>query len=730
MSAQIPSKRPLLWLTLMVVAFFAIGLYSGIASYDNFHTHNASDVGIVTQAMASTTFHQQAPFYESYDCAMKDRCSFLLVHPGPVLYAAVPFYAAAPSSITLFALQALAVAIAAVPLFWLTRRLTRSDNFALLSAGLYLVGAPLFAETAFSLHLETLLPVELIGLAALWQAGRYRWGLLVALISFLSFEIAPVFVFLLGLFFLIPQGVDWWRRRKSAALTDGPASPPASSRLERWRSAIRDAVGRREVQYALLLMASALVATLALYSFMNVWGYWVLGVRPTVVAPGITGLFYNSSTTPIQSFGTILHSAQTKVTIEYWLILFGLVGFLPFLAPRTLVVIGPWVMYTFLTDNAKFSSIGLHTTLVVVGPLFIGVAYGLGRLATYWPQRAPAPTDGPVSAETADAGPRSFGRLARRRAVRTGAIVLLSAVVVANVMLLPINPLLPELGYNPGPPFISGYFNNPLTIQPGVAWTEELISHIPKNATIGADASIFPLLANYPYAVVMEGGIWPFGDPELSQLPFNLSSGPEYVLTAANTLRSQNAETLANISDPSRYGLSAYVTSTAIGPLLLFERGFTGRATSYGPPLPELRETVWPTHGIVAGPGGHLQTNSTAGYGTEIRSRHGVNNSVSVWTGPGVFLTPGSYSIVIEVTASGLGAGTPLSTPVLQVLESGYGPTLLNITVPRSAFFPGGWTNLTTNLTAPNPVPFFDLEGFVLDAKAVVAVASETIEPE
>ncbi len=726
MSERARWKNPHLWLGLMVAVAFAISLYASVVAYANFHTHNSSDVGIVTQALASTTFGHQAPFYESYDCVIKDRCSFLLVHPGLVLYAAVPFYALAPTSVTLFALQAFFVAIGAVPLYWLTRQVAGSDRAALFAAGLYLVWAPLFAETAFSLHLETLLPVEILTLAALWQAGRYRWGLLVALISFLSFEIAPVFVFLLGVFFLVPYGIGWGRRPTNAVARGSGTPPP---RRARWRSAIHAALGHREVRYALLLMASAVTATVALYSFMNVWGSWVLGVRPTVVAPGLAGLFYNSSTTPIQPIGTILHSAQTMVTVEYWLILFALAGFLPFLAPRAFVVLGPWVLYTFLTDNVKFSTIGLHTTLVAVGPLFLGVAYGLGRLTAWWSHRAPVPVPRSVRLGTPTEATRPTFRPVRRRAARPALVVALAAVVAANVLLLPVNPLLPDLGYTPGPPFVSGYFNNPLTIAPGLTWAEALLSQVPRNATIAADSAIFPLLANYPRAIVMEGGIWPFDDPALTQLPFNVSAGPEYVFVEADQLHGQSSPTLANLSDPARYGLSGYVTSTAVGPLLLYERGYTGRATGFGPPFPEVRTTLTPRRGLDAGAGGLVQNNSTSVDGVEVHSRSGDNATSVVWTGRAIFLPNGNYTIVIQLAAPGARSGAAATTAFLRLIGAGVGAPVLNVTIDRSAFLPGAWTSVTVDLSATNPVPYFVLEGFVLEPRSAVAVAAETIEP-
>jgi uncharacterized membrane protein len=721
-------RRPLLWLALMTVAFVAFTTYAGVVAYDNFQTHNASDVGIVTQAMASTTFGHHAPFYESFDCAIKDRCSFLLVHPGLVLYAAVPFYALAPTSVTLFALQAVAVGAGALPLYWLTRQVSKSAPVALFAAGLYLVWAPLFAETAFSLHLECLLPVELLGVAALWQAGRYRWGLLLALASFLSFEIAPVFVFLIGAFFLVPYLREPGPGRSGQGAPDSGSTHGRTWTLEHWRAQWRAAMGRAEVRYSVALMACALGATLVIYSFMNVWGSSLLGVRPTVVAPGAAGFFYNSSTTPIQSFGFIVSSGQTGTTLEYWLILFAFAGFLPWLAPRSFVLTGPWIAYSFLTDNSKFSSIGLHTTLVVIGPLFIGVAYGLGRLTSWW-TATPSVPDSPGTAFSSrrDRALRGRGRPAPR-GLKAGIGAALMAVVVANVLFSPVNPILPDLGYHPGAPFIADYFDNSLTIQPGLAWTEELVAHIPENATIAATTSVFPVLANRPFAVVMEGNIWPWGDAaSLARLPFNVTDGPQYVLTPASGLSSLPGYVKVNLSDPARYGLSGYVTSTAQGPLVLYEAGFSGAAAAFGPPLAPARAEWWPSQGLRAGPGGTVQTDTSAEYGEVIQSRSGANSSASVWTGPGGFLAPGAYSIRIVVWAGGLGPNP--ETPVLKIVGAGFDTSSWNATFDRSDFTLGSWTNLTENLTLTNPVPAFELEGFVLQSTASIEIASEMIEP-
>ncbi len=132
-----------------MLGFWAFALYSATVAYSNLQIPNAGDAGIITQAVASTAHGNAPAFYESYDCMVKGRCSLLLVHPGFVLYAAVPFYALDPSVTTLFALQAAAVGLAAVPLYVLTRRLTGSAAKGLLVSGVFLVWAPTFPAHAF-----------------------------------------------------------------------------------------------------------------------------------------------------------------------------------------------------------------------------------------------------------------------------------------------------------------------------------------------------------------------------------------------------------------------------------------------------------------------------------------------------------------------------------------------------------------------------------------------------
>lgn len=723
-------RDPRLWLGVMVALFVFVSLSSAVATFSNFayaNWNSANNTGIVTQAVASTALQHNAPFYESWDCMHTDRCSFMLIHTGFILYLAAPFYALAPSTLTLVGLQSFVLGAAAFPLYWLTLQVTRSTGKALFAAGLYLVWAPLFS--AFTLHLEALLPLETLSLAAAWQASRYRWGFVAALAAFCTIEIAPLFIFLIGLFFLAPYLVKLVRRAWARIRSRGSAPKPTGRWGSGWIRSIRSALQDRRLRNTLILMASSVGAIVVLFSFRNLWGYAVLGVPQPTIPAGAGGLFYDGGATA--GAGLSLTWSGFELVGLYWLIVLSLVCFLPFLAPRTLIISAPWICYTFFSHTQAFYTIGLEVTSVIAGPIFIGVAYGLARVPTrrrLLSDRRPHETEGAAVAVPSTArSPRRW----RSTLVANGVVAVFATVVVANVLLSPINPALADLGYEPPPPFLAGYFDHNFTITPGLSWATGLVTQIPKSDSVAADSLLFPLVANYPEAFVMlpHSNFQPFANASrTANLPFNVSSGPDFVFIDLGFLKDLQHPFAANLSNPQEYGLRGYVSSTAIGPLLLFEQNYSSTALRYGPTLTPINSSYWPRSGITAGPNGRFKTNASAAEGIEVHSNPKPTISSAVWSGPGIFLTPGSYSIQFNVSVAVAGK-VGLSVPVLGLVGVGFGPTLFNVTLPASMFSTGAWQTVIVNFTAPSPVPEFRFEGFQLNQNVTVAVSNETLQP-
>jgi uncharacterized membrane protein len=717
--------HPRLWLTLMVVVFFGFSVYTGLVAYADFQTQNSVDAGIVTQAVASTALGHNAPYFESYDCMVKVRCSFLLVHPGVILYAAVPFYQAAPSTTTLFALRSAIVAAAAIPLYWLTRQVTGAPWKGLAAAGIFLVWAPTFAADAFSLHLESLLPLELFSLAALWVAGRYRAGLLVAVAAFFTIEVAPIFTFLLGVFFLFPVFDSAVRRGWSAWRDPNRQRSTWAARSRNWSLGLRSTLVRRDVLYTLVLLGSSAVAYVGLASFMNLWGYQVLGVISPQIHPGISGVFFNNSTPPAASISKILHSSQTVSSGEYWLILFASLAFLPLLAPRALILSVPWIGWTFLTDSSRFTTLGAQYSMVAAAPLFIGLAYGLRRVN-------PAPkieeVDATAAARTSSSRGGSRARLGGlRRGIHSRALwgTVLGAVVVANVMLMPVNPLLTDLGIKAGNPFETGYFDHSLTWSPAIVPAESLAGLVPPDASVAAPSPLFPLIANHAEAVVL----LPAHLMHTSTLPFNISTGPEYVLAWEGYLYAIYPALERNVSNPLVYGMRGYVSSSTLGPLLLYEKGFAGSAEAFGPVPDALNATNLPSDGLKAGPIGVQVANESAPGRTAIVSVPSTGKSTLVWTTGSAFLPAGSYTFRFMVSLAAENETIAPSASVMGINVGGFNGTLAGLSYPASSLPVGQWVNLTWNVTLASPLPDMVVSGFLHNPSATIAVAAVSVEP-
>ena len=715
-------SRPRLWLAAMVVGFFAVSVYVGYVSYVNFQLTNPTDAGIIGQAVASAAHGHVAPFYEYWDCLHKSRCSFLLVHPAFVLYSVEPVYLAAPSTFTLFVVRSAMVAGAAVPLYWLTRQVTHSSGKSLLAAGLYLVWAPTLAGDAFSLHLESMFPIELFTLAALWQAGRYRLALAVALATFLTYEVSPLFVFLVGLFFLAPYldraFRDRWRRWRSERRVHRSARWTAGL----WLSTVRDAWREREVRYLAVLMGASVAAYLALELFINLLGCHLLGVTCPSIAAGLPGAFGNPSSPGFHSLGAILASPRTVSIAEYWLILYALVAFLPLLSPRALILSVPWIGWTFLTISANFATIGREYSLIAAGPIFIGLAYGLVRIPESWFHPRPRGDSSPAPDTTRRPALRRFEGRGHGRAAWIG---VLTAVVVANAVVLPINPLVPDLGIKAGAPFFNGYFDHSLTVQPGFSWVEQLLELLPPNAVVIVPAAVLPLIAGDPHAYVAGSA----ADLPYRNLPFNLSGGPEYAVVTSAPGGALGPNLSRNVSNPLLYGLRGYAGITPLGPLLLYERNETEPPTRVGPPLPPTHASLFPGEGIIPGPKGVVALNASAPNGMVIQNVSGVDPVGRVWGDLARLVAPGNYTFQLQIAVSGTGLATHPDAAAVRVEADGFGATLLNDSVPGSAFVPGAWTNFTWNLTVSQPVPEVEFVGSLLEENVSVAVAAEYLLP-
>jgi len=686
---------PTTWLLVAVTIYFVVSItLSWLRSVELQTT--TWDEGIYQQALWSAAHGRN--FFETADLETGGYRSLLQVHTVFLLYLLAPLYAALPYEATLFVVQSLVVAAAAIPLYLLTRDLTRSSWLGLVSAVAYLVWTPTLSSNLYDFHAESFLPLELIVVVLLWERGRYLAGGVAVAISFATLELAPVLLFFVGLFFLLPSRETWqrWRNRSGGRF-------PWTT----WVHDLRPALSSPRVRASLALVGGCVaVYFLLVYLRLDVLNP-SLGVTPLPNAP--TGYVIGGTPSALGlSFSNVPIGFYYKIT--YWVVIAALLGFVPLLSPRALLLSVPWFGFTMLSSNLNYVTLGFQYGFIAGGPLLVAFAYGLPRavvllesLSATLPRLANVSSLVPPS-------PRAAARAGRPRGLFVAGFVVFLAV---NLALSPVDPLLQNQG-------LGSAYRVSYSPPAGFENVEQLAALVPSGATVIASDNLFPLVANDENAYTLS-----WVQDNFLALPFNSTHLPQYMLLAENRTYAVPAWLTTELYAPSAFGVRAVVWSSIAGAVLLFESGYTGPLTTYGTG-PSVPFSV----------SGASLVDAEAGYATTVPGSPGAPVAASVpgalgtlFYGPSATLPTGTFTITLLVNASAIPGEPPpaASEPTLWIGASAYAQApYFGWSLPFSAFSPDGWTAVTFNVSFPGPTVQFSVQGVVLGTN--VQAFLETLE--
>lgn len=639
------------------------------------------DQGLYQQALWSTMHGR--PFYEAADVETGGYGSLLQVHTVFLFYVLAPLYGLLPSQVTLFAVQSAVVAVAAVPLYLLARDLTSSSRLGLVAAAFYLAGTPTLSSVLYDFHPEAFLPVELFTLALLWERERYSWGLLAAGVAFTTIELAPVLTFFFAIFGLM------------TAAAGAAVSLPrvgTESRWDRRRAYLRNWLRTPRVRASIaLLVASAVAYELLVYLRVD-YLIATLGTYPVPVPPS----GYVIGSTPA-ALGLRLSNLSVGLSekLTYWLVLLALLGFVPLLAPRALVLAVPWFGFTVFSANLAYVTLGFQYGFIAESALLVGLAYGLRaarRLLEPWfGIGASAPLHRPT-------GP-TLGRVARRG--RAALVVGLVAVLAVNLALTPLDPVMQATD---GSAYRVWY-----PPAPGYSGVRQLAGLVPPSATVVASNNLFPLVANdvnaYSFFWTDNPNLW---------LPFSPSHLPKYVLTSQDRAGEVTLWLQPLLYQPSLYGVRGVVWSSGVGTVLLFENGYTGPAATFGS-APSGGGSYFGAE-LARGPNGLVTTATGSSYPSVVQSAPGAEGMI--WTGPDGTLAPGNYSVEVSLRAAPfLDAPAPnASEPTVWIGASGFGtPPFYGGSWSWGALNTTSWASVQFNISVREPTMEFLVAGVLLD---------------
>ena len=333
---RIPRARPLLW---AAMAAYAAGFAAlSVLRHEAFET-GRFDLGNMVQAVWSTAHGHLLQVTNLHDAQI----SRLAAHVDPILVVFAPLWWIWPSPSLLLTAQALAVALGALPLFWLARKHTGSERAALGFSLAYL----LFPATEW-MTLNEFHPVSLacpLLLFAIWYLDEDRllpFACFAALAA-LTREEVPLVIAGLGIWYAIG------RRRWLAGGTIAAAG----------------------------VAASAIAIQVVIPHFHGAESSFY--GRYDAVGGSAAGIVEKVFTDP----GRLLSVAFDHRGTHYLINLLLPMAALALLAPLLLVALIPELALNLLSSVDAQSSIHYHYVAAEIPILFAAAAIGAGKLGRW-----------------------------------------------------------------------------------------------------------------------------------------------------------------------------------------------------------------------------------------------------------------------------------------------------------------------------------------------------------
>ncbi|GEM_PF-834933 len=317
--------------TVMIFGFGAVLAWVSIHKHLSINSH--PDLGIFDNVLWNTIHGRVL-----YSSVLQR--NFLGEHVAPVLLLLVPIYRIFPSPCTLLAVQAMALAIAAFPVFWIgAEKLGRRPAYVLLVA--YFVNRAILGAAFFDFH-EIALAVPLLSFALYYSEHRRDAAFLIALFAALlcKEEVALI----VGAF-----GVYLWMRRGWGRLP-------------------------------LVLMAVGILVFLIDYQI-------VLPMFRGRPAPYVDRYSYLGDTIPAIVHTMLRHPVFViqhvlePAKLTYLLQLFGSVAFLPLLSPIYLVPVAPTLVRIVMSGLPPEYSMDFHYSAELIPFVFFSAVFGARRLS-------------------------------------------------------------------------------------------------------------------------------------------------------------------------------------------------------------------------------------------------------------------------------------------------------------------------------------------------------------
>lgn len=343
-------------LVLLIVATIILSGMSMLRHYQ-FQTQ-AWDMGIFVQFFHNTIRGNIA------QTTIAEIPNHLGVHWSPFLLLLAPLYALVPSPYTLLLIQALVLALGAVPLYFLAEDALKNKKHALIISGTYLFYPALHWINWYDFHEIAFSPALFIAAAYFLQKQRWRWAAFFLLLAASVKEDVIMATLALGLWFIVRAC------REAKSDNNDKNQRAAQTRL---------AVG------CIIAVASAIYFLLVIKVFMPALGGGLLRLdRYAHFGNSAPEIITTMLKNPLLVLSTFF--APQKLIYYFWL--FAPVLFLPFFGGTAFILLIPGLLENGLTAfSSQFAGTYQYDAILIPG-IFIATVYGLRNIRERWPSIA------------------------------------------------------------------------------------------------------------------------------------------------------------------------------------------------------------------------------------------------------------------------------------------------------------------------------------------------------
>lgn len=562
-------------ISILMAAYVALFTVLSYLRYMNFYTGNW-DLGINIQEMWSTNHGML--MYEAADYENYFAITHLEIHTTLV---AIPFaylYAVFPTPATLFAMESLFTALAVVPLYLITSRITDDRRIIYGTLLVYLLSMGIVSSLLDDFHWMTLVPVEyLFFFYLLWQK-KHALSLIPFAAGIFTEEVFPI----LAASIILYLGFSRWNTGMFL---------------------IHKRVREREW----LLYLGYLVLSGMSFLFLR---YLQSVYFPALFNNEIAVSYLNASFDPF--YNPIPSASALGNGLMYWAILYASLGFIPLLHSKHFILAAPWIYETvFVLPN--YSGLGNQYAFIGIPPLMVGFMLGLTRLLEA--REVTLKRIARYSSIGVLAAASSFlvftaviGRLFIVSTVSLAALILvfifvkwkmntdllsrnpfripsskpalvvtfIVILIAANVLFSPLGPAAVGTSQHSGG-YAFGYGTNP-----EFPYASRLAAMVGHDGHVLASENLFPLVAEDIHAYSLASRGTP-SEQHYYGFPFNETNLPEFVFVDQWEMGSLPQYLLSAISNASVYGLlgAVYTSVSYPGNIYLYELDYNGSATIY-----------------------------------------------------------------------------------------------------------------------------------------------------